>query len=316
MRRFGPQIGARIAGTGVAFPGAAQSNAEAWEQLLGPGWRSELEARGWDADRPETEWGIRTRHRGGQAIDLAVRAAREAIGDRAIDVLIVATSTPTSISASMAGKVAAALDSSAPALDIRAGGAAALYGWLDALGWLARGARAACVVAVETPSAFVEPGDISMALLYGDAAAAVLLEPSDSGGLVAAVAGSRAPTGRPFTIPGPLPPTPAGRYAFQSPDPEYSAQMTACWDELSEALADAATEAIDAYLPYAVTRKQVERSARIVGARRVVHDLAARGCNGCAGPLVALHLLERPAGMLALAAAGGGIGMAGLLWKD
>lgn len=343
--RLGPRPGVRLRGTGAASPadlpgagpGRVLTNAAVYERLLGPDFRAELDRRGWTVDHPERRHGIRTRQwvAGESSEDLAALAARRALDDAALapaelDVLLVATSTPGRITRSAASAVGGALGLGCPCLDVRAGGSGGLYAWLDALGWLALGARTALVVAAETPSRYLDPADLATAVVYGDAAGALVLERGDPGsgpppGLLGAVLGNALLPGRPFTVPGPLPPEVGPSYTFQRPDAPYAEGLAREWRATCRRLREAfpaPCEAVGSFVPYAVTRGQVEAAAGAFGAGdgRTVDELEERGCTGSAGPLAALHAARSrgraTAGeTLALVSVAGGVAWVGMLWR-
>jgi 3-oxoacyl-[acyl-carrier-protein] synthase-3 len=229
----------------------------------------------------------------------------------------------------LAGAVGRALGGDAPCLDVRAGGAAALYAWLVAARLLVADGASALVVAAEATSAWLDPRDSAHALLYGDGAGAVLLRrvPGDAG-LLGAVARNAAVGGRPFTVPGPLPPTAealaAGAYRVQAPDAAYAAGLLGERERVLRELRaahPAACASARALVSNAVTRAQAEHEAAAFGVEpAAVHTtLALHGALGCAAPLVALDELRGAAPAaetFALTAVGGGVAAAALVWRS
>ena len=187
------------------------------------------------------------------------------------------------------------------------------------------------VVAAETPSLYLNREDLSTAVLFGDGAAALLLRssPGSTSGLLGAVMERRDAPGRPFTVPGSLPPRvdelSAGRYRFQKPDASYREAIAESWDALCRELRSAFPEEVrrlDHFVPYAVTAPQVRSAAASLGvSREQTFDMLARyGCLGCAGTLASLDALRRqhrtrPGQIIALAAVAGGVSMAAMLWR-
>ena len=227
-----------------------------------------------------------------------------------MDVLYLATSTPTSVSASLAARVGRRLGVSGGCVDVRAGGGGALHAWLAAVGLCRLGARVALVVAAETPSRWLAPGDASGAL-YGDGAGALVLGPGD-GGLVGAVMGTVAVPGRPFTVPGPLPPTPDGLYAFQAPDRTYTDAIRDCWARTVREVA--AIGPANSSVPYAVTEAQLAAVGAVAGLP-ASSVLDRHGCLGAAGIPVALHELGFGP-LTSTAAVAGGAVCVGLVWRS
>ncbi|MEO0651120.1 MAG: 3-oxoacyl-[acyl-carrier-protein] synthase III C-terminal domain-containing protein [Planctomycetota bacterium] len=332
--------GVRLVATAQAHPtelpplgrrGERLTNAAVYGRLFGDRWEAELERRGWSPDHVQSQWGVAEREwvveaDAGDLAILAARRAREAAPAVSPEVVVVATSTPARISSALASRVARELDLSGPAVDVRAGGVGALQAWITALGWLEAGARSALVVASEVPSAYVDPADLGSSLLYGDGAGAVLLEAgAHDEGLLGGVFGNDAAPGRPFTIPGDLPPTAAaceaGVFRFQPPSKDYVDAIHGRWRRLASDL----RERFDAVLargaqvvPYAVTRPQLDlvTKALDVDPARVHSQLERQGCQGCAGPLVALHRLREARGdvPVLLLAVGGGVAWGALGW--
>ena len=316
--RTGEVAGIEIAGSATAFPSDADpafaplTNAEGWRALFGEGWIDELESRGWNEQHPETSWGVRRREwwggprklgqdAEGGAEALARIAAERALTDAGVeagelDLVIASTSTPGHISASLAHRVGRAIGAEAAGIDVRVGGAGALAGWTTAALHLAHGARLALVVAADVPSVYCGAEEPELAMLYGDGGGAVLLRAGEGvrGGLLAAVSGGLAYAGRPFTVPGPWPPRGGVRYVFQKPDATYRGELRSAWDEVSESLRALASTPPDHFLPYGVTREQIERAASIVGVPAPIAGevLAEHGCTGCASPLICLHELR------------------------
>lgn len=280
------------------------------------------------------EWGVERRQwlqrPGGprsdcDIVDLAEAAARRAL-DRAelaigaVDALFLATSTPPHITSSSAAKVSRRLGLATMAVELRGGGAGALQGVALACG---SGAQRAVVVAADVLSALLDPNDPTMTMLYADAAAAVVLarDPGHPGGLVEARFGVAEVPGRPFTVPGGLPPTAAeiarGEYAFQRPDAAYLGSIARVWDHASDQLG-AMLPPGARLAPYPVTRAIGLRAASRLGLppSHLFAPLADYGCVGTAGVLVAWHAAreadpELPVGAIAV---GGGVGWGALAW--
>lgn len=176
---------ARIAGTGSCLPGAPVSNGD-------------LVARGietsddWIVERT----GIRARHLaapGQSSSDLAHEAslkAIEAAGCTAndIDLIIVATSTPDVIFPSTATLLQAKLGihNGCPAFDLQAVCSGFVYALTVAEKFIRSGAhQRALVVGAEVFSRILDWSDRGTCVLFGDGAGAVVLEASDTPGVIA-----------------------------------------------------------------------------------------------------------------------------------
>lgn len=326
--------GIEIRGAGSAYPedladGTSLDGNGVYAALLGPDWARELEARGWDTARAgalgvtRRGWLRGTPH---TSLGLAVEAGRRALQRASIpatdvELLVVATCTPATITASLASKVASALGMDAAAIDVRAGGAGGLDAWITAANYHAQGCATSLVIAAEASSHYLGDGDLNNALLFGDGAGAlVLTSGSADSGLQSAEMGHRTPEGAAFTVPGALPPTAArlagGEYRFQSPDSTYRAGLAALWAHARERLGER-----DICLPYAVHAEQVRTATQGEhGSQHALQHLDRHGCLGCAGPL-ALVADTWLAGDLASGttlgtmAVGGGVSWSTLTWR-
>jgi 3-oxoacyl-[acyl-carrier-protein] synthase III len=133
--------------------------------------------------------GIRTRHwvRPGQSTsDLAVDAGRRALrsaGERGVDAVIVATTTPDRPCPAVAPEVATRLAmTGAAAHDVAATCTGFLYGLADAVGLIVSGVvSSALVIGAETYSTILSPADRGTAVIFGDGAGALVLRATDAG---------------------------------------------------------------------------------------------------------------------------------------
>ncbi|TDD34944.1 beta-ketoacyl-ACP synthase 3 [Actinomadura sp. KC06] len=122
--------------------------------------------------------------RGETVVGMAAAAARDALGrkDLDIDLVIVATSTADTPIPSVAARVAAALDLPRPgAFDVNT----ACAGFCSALACAdslirAGSARRALVIGSDKPTDWLDWGDRDTAILFGDGAGAVVLEPAET----------------------------------------------------------------------------------------------------------------------------------------
>jgi len=275
---------------------------------------------------------------GADAIDLAVEAAVRAMAQanmQAMDLaaIVCASSTPVSISAAMAARVALRLGCSeglanAAAFDVRAGGVGVMQAWFTAQGLIAQGSGPVLVVAAETPSMFLRPTDVGTALRYGDGAGACILAtcaektPTFLGGM----SGQQALRGRPTTIPGRLPPSGNDPmdYRFQKPDREHLEDLMQLWAHCPQALSAAFPQAAEAtrhVVPYSVSHQQMDTALKALGAPHATcfHELLRYGCVGAASPLVALHGLlasgqAQPGDVFCMISAAGNGVWGGFFW--
>ncbi|MEI7466468.1 MAG: beta-ketoacyl-ACP synthase III [Burkholderiales bacterium] len=178
----------RIAGTGGHLPGRRLTNAELADQLALRGVETSDD---WIVERT----GIRARHfaaDGEQCSDLAVAAARQAL-DAAdcdvglIDLIIVATSTPDMVFPSTACIVQQKLGiAGCAAFDMQAVCSGFVYALTVADSMIRSGAaNKALVIGAEVFSRLLDFNDRGTCVLFGDGAGAVVLQASDSPGLIA-----------------------------------------------------------------------------------------------------------------------------------
>jgi 3-oxoacyl-[acyl-carrier-protein] synthase III len=178
----------RITGTGSYLPPRRVANADLVRQLATQGIETSDE---WIVERT----GIRARHFADDGIcasDLAVPAARhalEAAGRRAedIDLIIVATSTPDMVFPSTACIVQRKLGThGCPAFDVQAVCSGFVYALTVADSMIRTGAaHKALVIGAEVFSTILDFSDRTTCVLFGDGAGAVVLEGSDTPGILA-----------------------------------------------------------------------------------------------------------------------------------
>lgn len=259
-------------------------------------------------------------------VDLAAEAARKALykaGIQAhqIDLLILATSTPSRCTSSSASAVAKRLDIRATSFDVRAGGASGLTAWHQAVCAIAGTNQTALVIASETVSPWIDfdTTDISAAL-FGDGAAALLIRSNQT--QLRFQGSTLNLPGRAFTVPAKLPPQAPfdqAAFRFQSAEPAYAKAMHQERLRLAQSLA-ATLNPITAFFPFAPTQRSAAAQAAAAGvAPANVHTcLAHWGAPGAAAPLIALAEFAsepRPndtSSTLAFTAVGGGVHSAAL----
>ena len=178
----------RITGTGSHLPPRRLSNQQMAEMLAARGVETSDD---WIVERT----GIRARHfadDGVFASDLALIAARQALeaaGRRAdeIDLIIVATSTPDMVFPSTACILQAKLGvHGCQAFDLQAVCSGFVYGLTVADAMIRSGlATRALVIGSEVVSRILDFNDRTTCVLFGDGAGAVVLEASDTPGILA-----------------------------------------------------------------------------------------------------------------------------------
>jgi 3-oxoacyl-[acyl-carrier-protein] synthase-3 len=178
----------RIAGTGSFLPPNRLSNEQLVARLAADGIES---SDSWIVERT----GIRARHFADDDMassDLAVQAARQALAAAEcqatdIDLIIVATSTPDMVFPSTACLVQRKLGApGGAAFDVQAVCSGFVYGLAVADSMIRTGmARKALVIGAEVFSRILDFKDRTTCVLFGDGAGAVVLEASDTPGIVA-----------------------------------------------------------------------------------------------------------------------------------
>ncbi|MDO8387052.1 MAG: beta-ketoacyl-ACP synthase III [Polaromonas sp.] len=178
----------RITGTGSYLPPRRLSNADLAAELAAKGVETSDE---WIVERT----GIRARHFAAPGVcssDLALEAARNALqaaGLQAsdIDLIIVATSTPDMVFPSAACILQHKLGiAGCPAFDVQAVCSGFVYALTVADAMIKTGsASKALVIGAEVFSRILDFSDRTTCVLFGDGAGAVVLEASDTPGILA-----------------------------------------------------------------------------------------------------------------------------------
>ncbi len=176
------KIGSKITGTGSYLPKKILSNADL-EKMV---------------DTTD-EWiftrtGIRERHiaaKGEMTSDLALEASKNAITSagieaNAIDLIVVATTTPDKIFPSVATMVQRKLGiAGCPAFDVQAVCSGFVYALATADNFIKAGStKCALVIGAETFSRITDYTDRSNCILWGDGAGAVILQASQEQGII------------------------------------------------------------------------------------------------------------------------------------
>jgi len=178
----------RIIGSGSALPAQAVSNAELAARLAERGVETSdewIRTRTGIASRYLAEPGLTT-------TELATRAARSALAmagaeAASVDLIVVATSTPDQIFPSTACMVQSALGASAAAaFDVQAVCSGFVYALATADALVRTGTyRRALVIGAEVFSRVLDWDDRTTCVLFGDGAGAVLIEASETPGIIA-----------------------------------------------------------------------------------------------------------------------------------
>ncbi len=172
-----------IAGVGGALPDGVLTNAD-------------LEARMDTSD----EWivartGIRSRRVGGTTTGLAAEAARAALAqagadDEPVGMIILATSTPDRPIPASAAAVAGELGLECGTIDVNGACAGFVYAITAAFGFLDAGVGSVLVIGSDVMTRVVDPNDRGTAILFADAAGALVLSPGGDAELLGWHAGT------------------------------------------------------------------------------------------------------------------------------
>ena len=183
MRRF-----SRITGTGSYLPPRRVTNADLTAELAAGGVETSDQ---WIIERT----GIRARHFAAPGVtcsDLGVEAARNALASAGvlaadIDLIIVATSTPDMVFPSAACILQNKLGvAGCPAFDVQAVCSGFVYALTIADAMIKAGAASkALVIGAEVFSRILDFSDRTTCVLFGDGAGAVVLEASETPGILA-----------------------------------------------------------------------------------------------------------------------------------
>ncbi len=128
--------------------------------------------------------GIRERRVGGITSQMAIEAGRHAIESAGlepadIDVVLLATTTPDAMVPGTSATVQAGIGVPGGAFDLNAACSGFVYGLVTAAGLVAMGSGRVLVIGADALSRITDWDDRSMAVLVGDGAGAVVVEPVD-----------------------------------------------------------------------------------------------------------------------------------------
>jgi 3-oxoacyl-[acyl-carrier-protein] synthase III len=170
--------GIRITGWGIAVPDKVVTNDDLAVNLD--------TSDEWIVERT----GIRERHIGGTTSGLAIEAAQEALAcagrsAEEIDHLVLATSTPDAIVPGTSPTVQHGIGMRGGAFDINAACSGFVYGLVTVAGLIAVGSGPVLLIGSDTLTRITDMDDRKIAIIVGDGAGAVVVEPVDGpGGLL------------------------------------------------------------------------------------------------------------------------------------
>jgi 3-oxoacyl-[acyl-carrier-protein] synthase III len=271
--------GAAITGWGTALPGTVLGNAELARRF------------GTTSEWIEERTGIVERRVGGTTADLATEAGAAALaragGDpAAVDLLLLATTTPDRAMPATASVVQAKLGLSGGAVDVNAACAGFVYALVAGFGHIALGARRVLVVGAEVMTRLVDPADRATAVLFGDGAGAVVLDAVDGpGGLLASDLGSDGDAASLLYAEHGGTTVMDGGEIFRRAVRTLVASSTAVLDEAGRAPADVAL-----FVPHQANARIVEAAAARLGipAERTALAMAHTGNTSAASVPIAL----------------------------
>ncbi|MGP0030384.1 MAG: beta-ketoacyl-ACP synthase III [Acidimicrobiales bacterium] len=167
--------GIRITGCGIAVPDKVVTNDDMAVNLD--------TSNEWIVERT----GIRERHIGGTTSGLAAEAGQAALDDAGrtaaeIHHVILATTTPDVVVPGTAPAVQHALGIPGGAFDVNAACSGFVYGLVAAAGLVAVGSGPILLIGSDTLSRITDMDDRSIAIIVGDGAGAVVVEPVDGPG--------------------------------------------------------------------------------------------------------------------------------------
>ena len=167
--------GIRVSGWGIAVPDKVVTNDDMAARLD--------TSDEWIVERT----GIRERRIGGTTTGLAIEAAQAALASAGrsaddIDNLLLATTTPDGLVPGSAPTVQHGIGMRGGAVDLNAACSGFVYGLVAAAGLIALGSGPVLLIGSETLSRITDMDDRKIAILVGDGAGAVVVEPVDGPG--------------------------------------------------------------------------------------------------------------------------------------
>jgi 3-oxoacyl-[acyl-carrier-protein] synthase III len=167
--------GIRITGWGIAVPDKVVTNDDMAARLD--------TSNEWIVERT----GIRQRHIGGTTSGLAIEAGQAALASAGrspddIDLLMLATTTPDCLVPGTAPAVQHGLGIHGGAFDLNAACSGFVYGLITVAGLIAVGSGPVLLIGSETLSKITDMDDRKIAIIVGDGAGAIVVEPVDGPG--------------------------------------------------------------------------------------------------------------------------------------
>ena len=227
---------------------------------------------------------------------LAVRAAVEVLGaaglsPSALDLVVVATSTPDSSCPATASRVAAELGTRGGGFDVNAACCGFVYALHTAVALLADTIGTVLVIGADRYSTLADPEDRASAVLFGDGAGAMVLRrsparPGSSGLLGSDIGGDP----RSLSV---IEQAPGDRYLSMD-GPELFRQATRAMVASAAATMDRSginPTDLDLFVPHQANARIISAAAErlTIPADRVVLDLAERANTSAASIPLALH---------------------------
>ncbi|MEY2469898.1 MAG: 3-oxoacyl-[acyl-carrier-protein] synthase [Actinomycetota bacterium] len=264
--------------------------------------------------------GIRERRIAGPGdttIGLATAACADAIKDAGvepdlIDLLVVATITPTRRLPATSAYVQDNLGLSCGAFDLVAACSGFVYSYVVADAMIKTGnARAALIVGAETLSEIVDPADRGTKILFGDGAAAGVLMPSAPGfGLLSSDIGCDGSAADILAM------EPGAQYVHMDGKEVFRRAVRACITSAQTALDKAGVHPseIDLFVPHQANTRIIDAIIDRIGLdnARTVRNLDRYGNTSAASIPLALHEAEPQDGDLVLLCGFG----AGMTWAS
>ena len=330
---IGPLGDVGVLGAGTAFPARTLTNEDVLRATGLPEERLAFLAAGaretlgvWQRSWAHEVGGPLRHGEEETTLDLAIRAGRSALADAKLDasalgLILVATSTPHRMTASVAASLGSALGARAACADVRAGCAGGVLALGQAALAAAAGAGPALIVGAETFSKIIPPASRTARLSLGDGAGALVIGHRQGAALLGLSFETDGALGHLITTSGALPPTDVelnrGGYLLEGAPEELLQTVPGKYLlALRGALGRSrlGPDAIALYVPHQTSTDLIRRVAAGAGFDAgAVYTHVDRHANiGAAGWPVALAEARaeghcRPGSTIAIAAVGGGL---------
>jgi len=339
MLTVGPFDDFGVLGAGTAFPPRVVSNLEVLRGLPAEAWGNRArvpdgEQLEFAASAMEQTLGVRERAWASEeqtTLDLAKEAGAKALldaGTTAVDLLIVASSTPHRWTSTLSAPLGAWLQLKCPCFDVRTGCAAGLFGLAQAGLFHRGGAERVLLVGTETFSRVMPRQSKMAAVSLADGAGALLLGRREGARLRAVSMNTNGDLAGLVYTSGALPPTHAeidrGGYVLsgdaeglrETVPAKYEAAIRAVLERAGVGAGD-----VDAYVPHQTSKDIIHEVCRRLGipTARAFLNLHRHANIGAAGWVVALAEARaevlRAGQRVLIASVGGGMSWAAALWE-